>query len=169
MYLKLLSLASLMRISPVGNAKRSHDAFHTETWLELPHKLRHGPLLQGRRPCKWDVLKHLSVSWLFLISISETRDPNNRSVWTVMNLWGMWSSRSSRIYVVLSHSFHHMQMVCLSSKMNRNSKLCHHFLLSAFFQETTKVEWMKEWMNKWMDTKAVFKVQEGQRSTIHNL
>lgn len=80
MYLKLLSLASLMRISPVGNSKRSHDAFCTEMWLELPHKLRHGPLLQGRWPCKWEVLKHLSVSWLFLISISETRDPNNRSV-----------------------------------------------------------------------------------------
>ncbi len=47
----------------------------SEIWLEPPHKLRHGPLLRGWWPWDmWEVLKHLSVSCLFLISISEKSD-----------------------------------------------------------------------------------------------
>lgn len=149
--LKLPSLASLMHISRVGNSNKSHGSFRTEMWQELLYKLRHGPLLWGRRPWdKWEVLKHLSVAWLFLISISETHDPNNRSV---CELW--WICGGCKVDGVRESmwSFLTVFTTCRWSACPLKTQNSVIIFSSTFFQETLKLnEWMDEVFKK--DTKA---------------
>ncbi len=100
---------------PSWELKKNHMS---EMWLESPHKLRHSPLLQGWRPWDtWEVLKHLSVSWLFLISISEKRDLITTGLCVNCDKYvGDVRVHEVRESTWSSLSFHHMQMACLSSK-----------------------------------------------------